>query len=119
MNEPFPAGHSGHNNPAHHQRRQPAPQHLDGFGVELVRLTHPRDVVTAVPYLLGFQPDPGSIIVLALRDDRIELTIRVTAPAPDEAAALWGRLAKPLDDAGAEYVSVVGYLPAEQDPLLL
>src|SRR3954471_7657352 len=113
MNEPFPAGHSGHTNPAHQQRRQPAPQHLDGFGVELVRLTHPRDVVTAVPYLLGFQPDAGSIVVLALRDDRMELPLRFPPPAPDEVAAGWGRLAKPLGDAGAEYVSVVGYLPAE------
>ena len=119
MNERFPAGHSGHDVPSYHERSHPAPQHLDGFGVELVRLTHPRDVVTAVPYLLGFEPDPGSIVVLALREDRVEVTIRVTAPPPDEVPAVWGRLAKPLDDAGAEYVSVVGYLPAEQDGLLL
>jgi hypothetical protein len=120
MNEPFPAGYPGHDIPGYHRRSQRGQQPIDrSDGVELVRLTHPRDVVTAVPYLLGFQPDPGSIVVLALRDDRIELTIRVTAPPPDEAPALWGRLAKPLDDAGAEYVSVVGYLPAEQDPLLL
>src|SRR3954452_13927722 len=111
MNEPFPAGHSGHDIPGYHRRSHPGPQPIDRFGVELVRLTHPRDVVTAVPYLLGFEPDPGSIVVLALRDDRIEVTIRVTAPPSDEALAAWGRLAKPLGDAGVEHVSVVVYLP--------
>ena len=46
MNNPSPTGHLG-------------PDSADRPPDETVRLNHPRDLLTEVPFLLGFEPDPG------------------------------------------------------------
>jgi Domain of unknown function (DUF4192) len=115
MNAPSPAGRPGPGNDPrdnHHGLDDQSP-------VETVKLSHPRDIVAAVPYLLGFHPEPASIVVLALHAGRIALTMRVAAPDPTDAPLIWRRLAKPLAEAATDDVAVVGYLPAEQEPLLL
>jgi hypothetical protein len=84
-----------------------------------VLLTGPRDLLTAVPFLLGFDPGPGSVIVLALHAGHITVTIRVDTPALDDPARIWARLDRPLAEAGVDEVAVVGYLPADGDRRLL
>nr|MDT0658769.1 DUF4192 domain-containing protein [Micromonospora sp. DSM 115978] len=41
------------------------------------------DLVTVVPYLLGFRPDDGSIVVLAFADNRAVFAARADLPGPD------------------------------------
>lgn len=86
---------------------------------ETIRLHQPADVLTAVPYLLGFHPDPGSIVVLALHDHRVTVTVRLDTPTGDvPAARIWDRLTQTLTDAAADALLLVGYLPAAQDDVL-
>lgn len=49
---------------------------------ETVQLRSEADLLTAVPFLLGFHPDPGSIVVIALHQTGIAVTIRMDLPAP-------------------------------------
>ena len=80
-----------------------------------VRLREPSDLVTAVPYLLGFHPDPGSIVVLGLHERRIAITVRVDASAVHtDPTEMWRRLAEPLADADTHAVALIGYLPADE-----
>ncbi|MFI6263246.1 DUF4192 domain-containing protein [Micromonospora sp. NPDC051006] len=46
----------------------------------------PADLVAVVPYLLGFRPAEGSIVVLANRDHRVVFAARGDLPAPDAPA---------------------------------
>ena len=98
MNNPSPTGHFG-SGPA------------DRISIETVRLNHPRDLLTAVPFLLGFEPDPGSVIVVALHAGRVAVTIRVESHTMDDAPRVWARLERPLSDADVDEVAVIGYLP--------
>ncbi|MFI7609259.1 DUF4192 domain-containing protein [Micromonospora sp. NPDC049366] len=43
----------------------------------------PADLVAVVPYLLGFRPAEGSIVVLATRDHRVVFAARGDLPTPD------------------------------------
>jgi hypothetical protein len=47
----------------------------------------PADLVAAVPYLLGFRPGDGSIVVIASRDRRIVFAARGDLPAPGAPAS--------------------------------
>lgn len=47
----------------------------------------PAELVTAVPYLLGFRPDDGSIVVVASRQRRIVFAARADLPAPSAPAS--------------------------------
>ncbi len=48
---------------------------------QTVHLRRPSDLITAVPYLLGFHPDPGSIVILGIHDRTVAFTVRLDAPA--------------------------------------
>jgi hypothetical protein len=68
-----------------------------------------------VPYLLGFHPDPGSIVILGLHERRIAITVRVDASAVHtDPTQMWRRLAEPLADADTHAVALIGYLPADE-----
>ncbi|MEU5943469.1 DUF4192 domain-containing protein [Micromonospora sp. NPDC047548] len=60
----------------------------------------PADLVAAVPYLLGFRPGNGSIVVIASRDHRIVFAARGDLPAP-------GAPARQLLDLAAHLVPIV------------
>jgi hypothetical protein len=106
MNNPSPTGHLG-SGPA---KRPPD---------ETVRLNHPRDLLTAVPFLLGFEPDPGSVVVVALHAGRVAVTIRVESHTLDDAPRVWSRLDRPLREANVDEVAVVGYVPERLAPQVL
>lgn len=106
MTSPSPTGRSGH-------------EPVRGAPIETVRLNNPRDLLTAVPFMLGFEPGPGSVVVLALHAGRIAVTVRVDAPALDDPIQVWSRLARPLAEAGVDEIAVVGYLSQDADRGLL
>jgi hypothetical protein len=51
--------------------------------VPKIRIRTDADLVTAVPYLIGFRPDDGSIVVLAFADGRVVFAARADLPRPD------------------------------------
>ncbi|MDG4834829.1 DUF4192 domain-containing protein [Solwaraspora sp. WMMD1047] len=51
--------------------------------VSKLRIRTDVDLVTVVPYLLGFRPDDGSIVVLAFADNRVVFAARTDLPGPD------------------------------------
>ncbi|MET8912480.1 DUF4192 domain-containing protein [Micromonospora sp. NPDC004551] len=84
----------------------------------------PADLVAAVPYLLGFRPDDGSIVVIASRDRRIVFAARGDLPAPGAPARQALEVAanlvtvlrrqQPITD-----LMIVGYGAGHIDPALL
>jgi hypothetical protein len=79
-----------------------------GATIEKIRLEHPRDLLAAIPYLLGFHPH-DSVVVVALAHGKVALTIRVDATAVDDPHSAWPRLAPALCEAATEAVVVVAY----------
>ena len=85
-----------------------------GTTIERVRLNHPRDLLSAIPYLLGFHP-ADSVVVIALHRGQVALTVRVDAAAVDDAPAAWARLSRALTEAGTDALAVVAYTAAEAE----
>ena len=79
-----------------------------GITIEQVRLNRPRDLLSAIPYLLGFHP-ADSVVVVALRRGQVALAARVDASAVQDAAAVWGRMSRSLTEAGIDSLAVVAY----------
>ena len=76
----------------------------------------PADLITAVPYLLGFHP-ADSVVAVALHANRIVFVARgdlAEADTPARAATLARYLADILHRQDAEAVVVVGYGPPER-----
>ncbi|SCF19468.1 protein of unknown function (DUF4192) [Micromonospora viridifaciens] len=84
----------------------------------------PADLVTAVPYLLGFRPSDGSIVVLASRDRRVVFAARADLPGPDAPASHLLDLAANLipvvrRQRPITHIMLIGYGDAEHvDPAL-
>jgi hypothetical protein len=91
----------------------------DEFAVNgVVRLHDRADVVSAVPFLLGFAPD-DCLVVLALAEGRLEVTARLDLPTPDQAPTAATALAQALSHISLTDLLVVGYGPAaDVDPTL-
>lgn len=87
---------------------------------ETVQLRSEADLLTAVPFLLGFHPDPGSIVVIALHQTGIAVTIRMDLPAPgsnpDDG---WTKLLGPLLEVEAQALAVIGYVSPDDLGFLL
>ncbi|MGR6318884.1 DUF4192 domain-containing protein [Micromonospora soli] len=83
----------------------------------------PADLVAAVPYLLGFRPSDGSIVVIASRDRRVVFAARGDLPAPGAPASQIHAVAaslvpvlrrqQPITD-----LMIVGYGDEHIDPAL-
>ncbi|MDQ1249508.1 MAG: hypothetical protein QG597_3883 [Actinomycetota bacterium] len=85
-----------------------------------VLLRGSRDLVAAVPYMLGFHPGPGTLIAVAMCEGRISLTTYVEAARLDlhDIPGLWIELARPLTQACAQHLVLIGYLAeADEDRL--
>jgi hypothetical protein len=78
------------------------------LATEKVRLRGPQDVLTAIPYLLGFVPD-RSLVVLALADGQVQLTARLDLPTPEKAPTAAVTLARALAKTATSDVMLVGY----------
>jgi hypothetical protein len=77
-----------------------------------VRLRGPNDLLTAIPYLLGFVPD-RCLVVLAMATGRLEVTARLDLPTPAEAPAAAASLTKALSRTNTTDVMLVGYGDAD------
>jgi hypothetical protein len=77
---------------------------------QTVRLDDLADVCAAVPHLLGFHPTESIVVVGVMGErGRIEFTLRLDLPDPDDEAALAEVCAQRMAHAGAEAVIVFVY----------
>lgn len=85
-----------------------------------LRLRSPRDLLAAVPYLLGYHP-ADSVVAIGMRDTQLHFHMRATLPAPGASEGdVWEFAARFLDvlaPQGCDGVALVGYGPADRvDP---
>ena len=74
------------------------------------------DLYAAIPHLMGFHP-ADSLVVLALRDNVISMTMRVDLPRPRHRGLLAAQLERPLLEHGATHVILaVVCAPSEHTP---
>lgn len=59
----------------------------------VVRLGSPVEIAASVPSLLGFTPDPHSLVLVTMTGRLLGMTCRVDIPTPDQTPALLFRLA--------------------------
>jgi len=79
----------------------------------MTTLTSPHDLLSAVPFLVGYHPT-NSLVVIALTDERIGMAMRIDFPSecdPDQIDALATHLAHERADGAL----IVAYLPHEID----
>jgi hypothetical protein len=89
-----------------------------GVAIEKVRLGHPRDLLAAIPYLLGFHPH-DSVVVVAFSRRQVALTLRVDVHAVHDAQAVWAQLSRPLSEAGTDALAVVAYADHDAERAVL
>lgn len=73
-----------------------------------ITLRGPGDVLTVLPYQLGYQPR-DSIVVVSLRGRRVGLVARADLPDDDRVEAAVAQLVGPLVRDGATSVIAIGY----------
>ena len=76
-------------------------------------LTSPHDLITAVPFLIGFQPT-NSLVLISVKSGGIGLAMRIDLPPAIESDAI-DLLAHHLIRDRAESALLVAYLPDERD----
>jgi hypothetical protein len=83
--------------------------------LETIRLAGPDPLLTAIPYLLGYQPADGSLVVTGITGRRIVLTARIELPdrtdlpRPAGLTNTWTMFTRPLRSSTAETVAVIAY----------
>jgi len=81
-----------------------------------IRIRSMTDLVVAVPYLLGFAPADGSLVVIAIGDSGFPLVARVDLPAPGTVGLFNDALVQVVRrQEGVAAVVVLGY--GEREPL--
>ena len=83
-------------------------------------LTSANDLITAIPFLLGFHPS-NSIVAIAVKDGAIGVTLRIDLPDDLTDGAI-DQLVSHFQRDGADACLLVAYLPDERsdgDELLI
>lgn len=78
-------------------------------------LTSPHDLLSAIPFLVGFQPS-DSIVLISLRDEVVDSAIRIDFPEQFTKQDL-SKLCTHIKHTGCDGVIVAFYLPPEKDEL--
>ena len=73
-----------------------------------MHLRSPGELITAVPYILGFEPT-DSLVAIALKDGRVGLTSRIDLPDPDGADRAVEALLPALRREAPEQVILIAY----------
>lgn len=106
-----------------HPRRDPNPhphhrQHPPGAAPDepavVVKVTNAGDLVTAVSYLLGYQPPDGSLVVIGVHGRRLVMAARTDLPdladlAEEGLTGAWAMFDRPLANSDADAVTVIAY----------
>ena len=76
-------------------------------------LTSAHDLITAVPFLIGFQPT-NSIVIISVKDDAIGLAMRIDIPEQLDSQAI-ELLVHDLVREEADAALLVAYMPDHRD----
>jgi hypothetical protein len=82
-------------------------------------LTSPHDLLAAVPFMVGYHP-VDSLVVMALRESRVAMAMRVDYPSQEAMEEISQRIVAHLLREQSSEAIIVGYLPADlsdPDPL--
>jgi hypothetical protein len=79
--------------------------------LETVALTTPQDLLSAIPYLLGFQPDHGLVVLGLSQEERLVVTVSADLPLLRETGDVADGIARCLAQVATATVMVVGYCP--------
>ena len=79
-----------------------------------ITLRSAQDVIAGVPYLMGFHPSAGDLVILSLTAGQVASTMRLDIPGPAAAGEVAGHLAGILERQRADSVVIIGYGPAAQ-----
>jgi len=82
-------------------------------------LTSPHDLLAAVPFMVGYHPK-DSLVVMALKDSKVAMAMRVDFPDSENMASVSATIAGHLTRESADEAIIVGYLPSDDldtDPL--
>jgi hypothetical protein len=111
MNEHPTPGNTGHHDPDRPEGTDPQMS---------VRLHGPQDMPAAIPYLLGYQPEQGDVVIVALSGPRrrIELSIVYHLAGPTAISSLWEDFVTHPNRPDMDTACLIAYLPAGAEPEL-
>jgi hypothetical protein len=102
-----------------HRRRDARPPGTSGHSTdratEVVKVHGPGHLVTAVAYLLGYQPAEPSLVVVGVLNRRVVVVARIDLPEltdldqPGDLAGAWEMFTRPLGTSGADSTAVIAY----------
>lgn len=93
----------------------PSPDRGDRYRLSL---PSPRSLVGALPHLLGYQPSRQLVVVL-LRDGRLQVTAAVDLPPLDEAALVWRALNLLVGQVRPDAALLIAYGDEDADLVVL
>ncbi len=76
-----------------------------------ITLRSAQDVIAGVPYLMGFHPSAGDLVILSLTAGQVASTMRLDIPGPAAAGEVAEHLAGILERQRADSVVIIGYGP--------
>jgi hypothetical protein len=76
-----------------------------------IAIPGPDDLLTAIPYVLQFQPDEALVIVLS-QNGRIDFVGHFDLSVPYTSAQLWHMMAPEIDRHAPDHLFIIGYGPA-------
>ncbi|MFZ1987092.1 MAG: DUF4192 domain-containing protein [Desulfatitalea sp.] len=106
------------------QRPPDTPGHTTDRATEIVKLRGADHLITAVTFLLGYQPAEPSLVVVGVLGRRLVLTARIDLPEltdlddPQDLAGAWEMFTRPLDTSGADAVAAIAYADNKWTPAL-
>ena len=93
------------------------PPHKSSERISL-SIRNPQDLLSAIPYLLQYQPRDILVIVFA-RTARQMVIVTVDVPTPSREARVWDILAADLDDHCPDTLYLIAYVPAALSTTIL
>ena len=79
----------------------------------MTTLTSPHDLISAIPFLIGYHP-VDSLVVVSIKDDCVGMAMRVDYPS-DLPASAYDLLASHLQREGSSGALLVAYVPATRN----
>jgi hypothetical protein len=119
-----PSGDHPRRDPNRHpHHRQHPPGAAPNEPPVVVKVTNAGDLVTAVSYLLGYQPPEGSLVVIGVHGRRLVMAARTDLPdladLPEQGlTGAWAMFDRPLANSDANAVTVIAYTNTAWEDLL-
>ena len=81
-------------------------------------LSRPSELIIALPYLMGFRPQEGDVVVVALQERRVHFMASAVTTSADEIAKFWAEMQQRTRSQPITSLMLVAYTPASTLPVL-